>query len=135
MRALAVIVAASAMSGCGLLEDRGSPVTFVSEPPGATARTSLGPSCVTPCRLDISRLDAFTVTFERAGFAPRDVRVLSIEDSAEQQGGLRTTVGGVGVRFGVANSEPAPLGPRVGRRVHTPNPVVVRLEPLAAPAR
>ncbi len=133
MRVPVLAALSVALAGCAaLVSDGGNPVAFVTDPPGATARTSLGQSCTTPCRLRISRLDSFTVRFEKAGFEPRTVQVFSIEDVPRPEGGIRATIGGIGVRVGIADSAPAPLGPPVGRRVHTPNPVTATLLPVAA---
>lgn len=129
MRRASALVALLSLPGCALLGEEGSPVRLVSDPPGASAVTSAGPRCVTPCTVRISRLDNFTVTFSKDGYEPREVRVFSVEEAPRPEGGIRTTIGGVGVRVGVVDAAPAPLGPSVGRRVHTPNPVSVALVP------
>jgi len=50
-------------------------IRLESEPSGAEAKTSLGPTCRTPCTLDITTANEFTVTFSLAGYVPQDVRV------------------------------------------------------------
>jgi hypothetical protein len=46
-----------------------------SEPAGAEAKTSLGPSCRTPCSLPIRADGDFTVTFALDGYEPQTVSV------------------------------------------------------------
>jgi hypothetical protein len=43
---------------------------FVSDPPGASATTSVGGSCRTPCALQVTAASSFTVTFAREGADP-----------------------------------------------------------------
>lgn len=53
-----------------------------SEPAGADAKTSLGPSCRTPCALPISPGPNFTVTFTLDGYQPQTVSVEVIRPNA-----------------------------------------------------
>jgi hypothetical protein len=46
-----------------------------SEPQGAQAATSLGSGCETPCAMEISTNEPFTVTFTHPGYAPTTVNV------------------------------------------------------------
>jgi hypothetical protein len=46
-----------------------------SEPAGAEAKTSLGPSCRTPCALPIKPGSDFTVTFALDGYQPQTVAI------------------------------------------------------------
>ena len=46
-----------------------------SEPAGAEAKSSVGPSCRTPCSLTIATSSPFTVTFTLAGYASLTVPV------------------------------------------------------------
>jgi hypothetical protein len=48
---------------------------FDSDPKGAEAKTSVGPSCQTPCTLEIPTKDPFTVTFSHEGYAAQTVPV------------------------------------------------------------
>jgi hypothetical protein len=50
-------------------------IDLSSDPEGATAQTSLGASCETPCAMEVSADGPFTVTFTRAGYAPTMVSV------------------------------------------------------------
>jgi hypothetical protein len=52
-----------------------------SQPPGADAKTSLGPGCRTPCAVPIAASADLTVTFTLAGHQPRTVPVQVIEDA------------------------------------------------------
>jgi hypothetical protein len=131
MRVVGLVLSALALASCASLPSGGrNRVSFHSEPPGALATTSLGPSCTTPCALSISRLESFTVTFTLAGHQPETVDVRSIEP--QNRSGLRTEVGGFGVRVGLSND--TGMQDHVGqfRREHTPNPVSVALRPAGA---
>jgi hypothetical protein len=48
-----------------------------SNPAGAVAKTSLGPSCNTPCTLKIGSGSDFTVTFTLDGYVPQTLTVHS----------------------------------------------------------
>jgi hypothetical protein len=52
-----------------------------SQPPGADAKTSLGPGCRTPCAVPITTSADFTVTFTLAGHQPQTIPVQVIEDA------------------------------------------------------
>ena len=52
-----------------------STVQVESEPAGAEAKSSIGPSCRTPCSLTIATADPFTVTFTLAGYESQTVPV------------------------------------------------------------
>src|SRR5215831_10933607 len=52
-----------------------STVQVESEPAGAEAKSSTGPSCRTPCSLTIASAAPFTVTFTLAGYEPQTVPV------------------------------------------------------------
>jgi hypothetical protein len=52
-----------------------STVQVESEPAGAEAKSSTGPSCRTPCALTIASANPFTVTFTLAGYESQTVPV------------------------------------------------------------
>ena len=52
-----------------------STVQVESEPAGADAKASVGPSCRTPCSLSVATADPFTVTFTLAGYESQTVPV------------------------------------------------------------
>src|SRR5262249_56479638 len=52
-----------------------STVQVESEPAGAEAKSSIGPSCRTPCSLTVATSAPFTVTFTLAGYESQTVPV------------------------------------------------------------
>jgi hypothetical protein len=50
-------------------------VQVESEPAGAEAKSSVGPSCRTPCALTVATSNPFTVTFALAGYESQTVPV------------------------------------------------------------
>jgi hypothetical protein len=63
-----------------------------SEPPGADATTSLGPTCRTPCALPIKPGPDFSVTFTLAGYQPQtvSVKVVRVEEPPDWGGNSRS---------------------------------------------
>src|SRR5262244_3318812 len=76
-----------------------------SEPPGAEAKTSLGESCRTPCKLSVQPGSEFSVTLALRGYQPQTVSVRP-------------------------ETEGAAAAPRLA-----PNPVHVDLRPAAPPKK
>src|SRR5215813_5636978 len=76
-----------------------------SEPPGAEAKTSLGESCRTPCKLSVQPGSEFSVTLALRGYQPQTVSVHP-------------------------ETEGAAAAPRLA-----PNPVHVDLRPAAPPKK
>jgi hypothetical protein len=76
-----------------------------SQPPGADAKTSLGPGCRTPCAVTITASADFTVTFALEGYQPQTVSVEVMRDGARSD-------------------------PKV-----TPNPAYAALEAIAPPEK
>ncbi len=98
-------------------------VQINSSPPEAQARTSMGHVCITPCTLQFSRKDEFTVLFTKAGFHSVEIPV-------------KTQIAGAGAAGFVGN---AVIGGVVGMAVdattgatleHVPNPVTATMIPL-----
>jgi hypothetical protein len=83
-------------------------VQIESEPPGAEATTSVGPSCRTPCSLNVATTADFTVTFALPGYVPQTVPVVPRPSTDPREAG--------GLRF-------------------DPNPVYAQLEPAQPPAK
>ena len=50
-------------------------LTIESDPPGADARTSIGPSCRTPCMIPVPADREFTVNYSLNGYIPQVVPV------------------------------------------------------------
>jgi hypothetical protein len=82
-----------------------------SEPPGADAKSSTGPSCKTPCSLEVPASGELTVSFALAGYKSQTiaVRPLPTESNA-------FSTGPATVRF-------------------DPSPVFAQLEPVAPPPK
>ena len=87
-----------------------------SDPPGADAKLSLGPSCRTPCMIPVPADRPFTVNYSLNGYLPQVVQV-----------GPR---GGADVNVDVASgvSESGASAPELA-----PNPVYAQLQPAAPP--
>ena len=95
-RVIAIAVAAASLGGCSSMPSlswdyfKPTPpsvqVQLESTPPGADARTSLGPSCKTPCSVSVPAPDAgFSVTYTLNRFQPATIPVQIIrnpEDSS-----------------------------------------------------
>jgi len=62
-------------AGAGDIISNNLRLEFESEPTGAEAKTSLGPSCRTPCSLSLRSGSEFTVTFALDGYEPQTVVV------------------------------------------------------------
>jgi hypothetical protein len=116
-RVIAIAFAAASLAGCSSLSlDALKPaptpvdVQLESSPPGADAKTSLGPGCKTPCSVSVSAPDSgFSVTFSMDKFQPETVQVQVIRNT------------------GAFNTSP-PI-------VLDPNPVVAELQPAAPPPK
>jgi hypothetical protein len=93
-------------------------LTIESDPPGADARTSLGPSCRTPCMIPVPADRSFTVSYSLNGYLPQAIQV-----------GPRT-VGDVA--YDVAGGTPEIYG-NVQQAELTPNPVYAQLQPAPPP--
>ena len=93
-------------------------LTIESDPPGADAKLSLGPSCRTPCMIPVPADRPFTVNYSLNGYLPQVVQV-------GPRGGGDVTVdvaGGLSESYGGATPELAP------------NPVYAQLQPAPPPA-
>jgi len=58
-------------------------VRLESSPIGADARTSLGPSCKTPCSVSVPVTDNFTVSYSLDKFQPQTVAVRTSQASGD----------------------------------------------------
>jgi len=87
MNRLAVSIACIGLAGCSSLgsNDRlttgrtGYPIKLESDPPGADARTSIGPGCQTPCTVMVPARGDFTVAFSLAG---RETQTIPVQQQA-----------------------------------------------------
>jgi hypothetical protein len=89
-------------------------LTIESDPPGADAKTSLGPGCRTPCMIPVPADREFSVNYSLNGYLPQTVAVIPrISDVA---------------RPDIESGSP-PAGVEVA-----PNPVYAQLQPAPPPA-
>jgi hypothetical protein len=120
MRRVIVIAAASlGLAGCSSfssisLDSFRSPpppvnVQLDSMPPGAEARTSLGPSCRTPCSVPVTTDGSFSVTFTLPKFLPMTIPVSVTRNPGDFSTPASTSV--------------------------EPNPVMAELQPLRPPPK
>ncbi|MGE3248482.1 MAG: PEGA domain-containing protein [Beijerinckiaceae bacterium] len=115
------------LAGCATVT-RGTTnqIQIVSEPQGAQVRTSLNQVCVTPCTLQVSRKDEFSVTFSKPGYLDQTIAVKTQLAGAGAAGFAgNVLVGGV-VGMGVDAYTGATL-------LHVPNPVQAILQPAEQP--
>jgi hypothetical protein len=121
-RVLAMAVATVSLAGCSSFSSssmnyfKSDPPTIQvqleSNPPGAEARTSLGPGCKTPCSVSVTPPDgstSFLVNYSMPGKQPAGVPVQISKESG-----------------GVFSSDTVKL---------SPNPVVAELQPIGPPPK
>jgi hypothetical protein len=124
MRWVAILALAATCGGCASIT-RGTTdqVQIQSEPAGADVRTSMNQTCTTPCTLQFSRKDEFTVTASKPGYhsAAIDVHTRIAGGGAAGFAG-NVLLGGV-VGMAVDAADGATLE-------HYPNPVILKLPPL-----
>ena len=89
-------------------------LTLESDPPGADAKTSLGPGCRTPCMIPVPADREFSVNYTLNGYLPQTVAVTPRGDSAVPD---------------IASGNAAAPTIEV-----TPNPVYAQLQPAPPPA-
>jgi hypothetical protein len=120
MRRVIVIAAAGfSLAGCSSFSSMGDyfkstpptvQVQLDSTPPGADARTSLGPGCKTPCSVTVPAPDSgFTVSYTLNKFQPATVPVTVVHNPGELLSAGTTNV--------------------------NPNPVVAELQPAGPPPK
>ena len=117
-RVIAMAIAGISLSGCSSLPSLDAfkvtpptvQVQLDSSPPGADARTSLGPGCKTPCSVAVSPPDSgFSVTYTLNKFQPATIPVQVINMPGDFSAPPSTTL--------------------------DPNPVVAELQPAAPPPK
>src|SRR5260370_24204303 len=88
-------------------------LTLESDPPGADAKTSLGPGCRTPCMIPVPADREFSVSYTLNGYLPQTVAVTPRQfDNVRSDSGFSS----------------APIAEV------TPNPVYAQLQPAPPPA-
>ena len=91
-------------------------VQLESQPPGADARTSVGPGCKTPCSISVAAPDTgFTVTYSLPKFQPATIPVQVIRNPGDLTAPATTTIDPNPVFAQLAPAGPPP-------RVHGPKP-------------
>ncbi len=134
MRVILIGVALLGATACSTVV-RGTKETaiFESTPPGATVtadritKNDDNPvSCVTPCKLQLSRKRDFNVTYELDGYKPVTAKLSSLVTAGGGAGFLGNAVIGGGVGAIVDAGTGALYDLR-------PNPMVAELEPLDSP--
>ena len=119
-RVIAIAVAAASLGGCSSMPSlswdalKPTPpaiqVQLESTPPGADAKTSLGPSCKTPCSVSVPAPDAgFSVTYTLNKFQSVTIPVQVIRNPGDFSAPASTTT--------------------------DPNPVFAELQPAGPPPR
>ena len=126
LRLSALAVAGMSLTACATVV-RGTNDHFrvESTPPGATATTSHGFTCTTPCTMELPRKSEFDVTVKLAGYKDYDMHIsnaMSGEGAAGLAGNI--IVGGV-IGIGVDALTGASLDLK-------PNPLVVELAPTGS---
>jgi hypothetical protein len=143
-RVIAIALAGYSLAGCSSLPSldafKATPPTVQvqldSVPPGADARTSLGPGCKTPCAVAVPAPDSgFSVSYTLNKFQPATVPVQVIRIPADFASPGSTTIDPNPV---VAELQPAAPPPRAAAHKKTPRPKKPRppqdaTAPAAAP--
>jgi hypothetical protein len=123
-RVIVIAVAGLGLAGCSsfsLDAFKSTPPTLQvqleSRPPGADARTSLGPSCKTPCSVSVPAPDVenFSVTYSLNKYQPATVQVNLIKNPGDL-----TTAASVTTDPNPVVAELQPIGPPP--RMHRPKP-------------
>jgi hypothetical protein len=120
-RVIVIAVAGAGLAGCSSLPSsfsldafKSAPPTVQvqldSTPPGADARTSVGPGCKTPCSVSVAAPDAgFSVTYTLNKYQPATIPVQVVRNPGDFTNPATTMV--------------------------DPNPVVAELQPTAPPPK
>ncbi len=132
--AAGVVLAAASLGGCSSMswdmfksDPPALQVQLDSNPPGADARTSLGPGCKTPCSVSVPAPDApFTVSFALPKYQPATVPVNVIRNPGDFTTPASVTTDPNPV---FAELQPA-VPPKPARKPHRPK----KPKPAAAPA-
>ena len=137
MRRILVIVAAGlSLAGCSSFSSmKPTPPTVAvqldSTPQGADAQTSTGQSCKTPCTVNVTTTESFTVSFTLPKYEP-----LTVPAHVTYEGGSLITQGTVTVDPNPIVGELKPMAPPkpVRKRVRRPRPKAAAAPAAAAPA-
>jgi hypothetical protein len=138
-RVIAIAVTGFTLAGCSSFSlDAFKPtpatmqVQLESTPPGADARTSLGPGCKTPCSVAVPAPDSgFSVSYTLNKFQPATVQVQVIRVPGDFSTPASTTMDPNPV---VAELQPAGPAPRAARKMPKPKKPKSTADTTAAPA-
>jgi hypothetical protein len=119
-RVVAMALVGGCLSGCSSMPSlswdyfKSAPPTIQvqleSQPPGADARTSVGPGCKTPCNVSVAAPDTgFTVTYSLPKFQPATIPVQVTRNPGDLTTAATTTI--------------------------DPNPVFAQLQPAGPPPK
>jgi hypothetical protein len=150
-RAFAMAVATLSLAGCSsvssgdYLSSFRSPlppvqVQLESTPPGAEARTSLGPGCKTPCSVSVSPPDgvtSFLVNYSMAGRQPTgvSVNVVKVEGGMFSSNTLKVEPNPVVAELQPIGPPPKPAKPMRPKRKKPAAAAPADADPAAAPQR
>ena len=131
MRVLGVATLCVALGGCASVT-RGwdEQIAISSTPAGVNAvvsGTSYPQPCVTPCSIKVKRSDDISIAFEKEGYEPQVVNLTKEVAGTGAAGFAGNILLGGGVGMIVDGVSGAALD-------HKPNPVIVTMQPVAAPA-
>ena len=138
-RIIAVAITGASLAGCSSFSlDSFKPapalvkVALESAPPGADATTSLGPSCKTPCSIDVPAPDAgFSVTFASPRFQPVTVPVQVIRNPGDFAAPPTTIIDPSPV---FAELQPAAASPKVRKPMRPKKPTSSKADTAPNPA-
>lgn len=124
MKGLATLAFLIFFTGCATIT-RGTNEAFVVEtdPPGATATSSSGWTCETPCSVQVKRRGDFVVTIQKEGYET----IRSSVTSSVEGGGAAGMAGNVLIGGIIGAGIDAGTGAMHG---HKPNPLAVELQRL-----
>jgi hypothetical protein len=105
-------------------------VHLESVPPGADARTSVGPGCKTPCTVSLPAADNFTVSYTLDKYQPQTVAVTT----AQVPGDLGTPTVTTDPNPVFAELQPATPAKRVVKHRRKPKAAAAPAAPAATPA-
>ena len=144
-RVIAIAAAAITLAGCSSFSSsdsfsyfRSAPppvqVQLESTPPGADARTSLGPGCKTPCRVSVTPPEgstSFLVNYSMPGVQPASVPVQVIKESGGMFSADRFRVSPNPVMAELRPPPPPPKPEHKPMRPRRPKPAAAATAPAA----
>lgn len=140
-RVIALAIAGASLAGCSsfsmdMFKSAPPPiqVQLESNPPGADAKTSLGPGCKTPCSVSVPTPEggSFTVSYMMDKFQPATVPVQVIKNPGDFTTAASTTIDPNPVTVDLQPAAPPKPVRRKPRRPRIPKPAAAA--PDAAPA-